>query len=127
MKPDGIRKIWQSGGAVLNGRLSIADSFGAEIMAAQGYDRPSICGTASSIVRRLSPCFGNGGIGRGADGSRPLARRGRRHEGARCRRLGNDVRSMAGAATTRVQAFRASPAGARQERPGSGETPNPSY
>lgn len=38
MKPNGMKKIWQDGGAVLNGWLSIANPFTAEILAAQGYD-----------------------------------------------------------------------------------------
>lgn len=42
MKPNGMKKIWKDGGAVLNGWLSIANPFTAEIMAAQGYDSVSI-------------------------------------------------------------------------------------
>ncbi|WP_192251718.1 HpcH/HpaI aldolase family protein [Mesorhizobium caraganae] len=38
MKPNNIRKIWNEGQCVLNGWLSIANSFSAEIMAEQGYD-----------------------------------------------------------------------------------------
>lgn len=38
MKPNNIKKIWSDGGCVLNGWLSIANSFSAEIMAEQGYD-----------------------------------------------------------------------------------------
>ena len=38
MKPNGIRKIWEEGGSVLNGWLSVANPFTAEIMAAQDYD-----------------------------------------------------------------------------------------
>ena len=41
MKPNRLRQIWAEGGCALNGWLSIANSFTAEIMAAQGYD--SIC------------------------------------------------------------------------------------
>lgn len=41
MKPNRIKQIWAEGGSVLNGWLSIASPFGAEIMAAQGYD--SLC------------------------------------------------------------------------------------
>ncbi len=33
-----LKTIWKDGGAVLNGWLSIGNSFSAEIMAAQGYD-----------------------------------------------------------------------------------------
>ncbi|MCP8896197.1 2,4-dihydroxyhept-2-ene-1,7-dioic acid aldolase [Shinella daejeonensis] len=42
MKPNGIRKIWEEGGSVLNGWLSVANPFTAEIMAAQGYDSVAI-------------------------------------------------------------------------------------
>lgn len=38
MKPNEIRKIWSEGRCVLNGWLSIANSFSPEIMAEQGYD-----------------------------------------------------------------------------------------
>ncbi|MBM7045673.1 HpcH/HpaI aldolase/citrate lyase family protein [Rhizobium lusitanum] len=38
MKPNDIRKIWEEGRCVLNGWLSIANAFSAEIMAEQGYD-----------------------------------------------------------------------------------------
>jgi 4-hydroxy-2-oxoheptanedioate aldolase len=38
MKPNDIRKIWGEGRCVLNGWLSIANAFSAEIMAEQGYD-----------------------------------------------------------------------------------------
>ncbi|WP_433850744.1 HpcH/HpaI aldolase family protein [Brucella pseudogrignonensis] len=38
MKPNEIRKIWSEGRCVLNGWLSIANGFSAEIMAEQGYD-----------------------------------------------------------------------------------------
>ncbi len=42
MKPNGVRRIWSEGGGVLNGWLSVANSFTAEIMAAQGYDSVTI-------------------------------------------------------------------------------------
>lgn len=38
MKANNIKKIWSEGGCVLNGWLSIANAFSAEIMAEQGYD-----------------------------------------------------------------------------------------
>ena len=38
MTPNGIKRIWEDGGAAINGWLSIASPFSAEIMAAQGYD-----------------------------------------------------------------------------------------
>lgn len=38
MKPNGMKRIWSNGAAVLNGWLSIANPFTAEIMASQGYD-----------------------------------------------------------------------------------------
>ncbi|WP_429817393.1 HpcH/HpaI aldolase family protein [Ensifer sp. B1-9] len=38
MKANNIKKIWADGGCVLNGWLSIANAFSAEIMAEQGYD-----------------------------------------------------------------------------------------
>ncbi|WP_413875610.1 HpcH/HpaI aldolase family protein [Albidovulum sp.] len=41
MRPNRIKQIWADGGSVLNGWCSIASPFGAEIMAAQGYD--SLC------------------------------------------------------------------------------------
>ena len=42
MKPNRIKKIWQNQQAVLNGWLSIPDSFSAEIMARQGWDSLTI-------------------------------------------------------------------------------------
>lgn len=42
MKPNGIRQVWSSGNAALNGWLSIANPFSAEIMAEQGYDALTI-------------------------------------------------------------------------------------
>lgn len=42
MKPNGMKAIWKDGGAVLNGWLSIASPFAAEIMAAQGYDSVTV-------------------------------------------------------------------------------------
>jgi 4-hydroxy-2-oxoheptanedioate aldolase len=41
MKPNHIKTLWSQGKPVLNGWLSIGNTFTAEIMAAQGYD--SIC------------------------------------------------------------------------------------
>ena len=38
MVPNGIRVNWAAGKPVINGWLSMASSFGAEIMAGQGYD-----------------------------------------------------------------------------------------
>jgi 4-hydroxy-2-oxoheptanedioate aldolase len=38
MRPNGIRTAWGEGRAVVNGWLSIASPFAAEVMAAQGYD-----------------------------------------------------------------------------------------
>lgn len=38
MTPNGIKKLWDDGKPALNGWLSIANPFSAEIMAAQGYD-----------------------------------------------------------------------------------------
>lgn len=38
MTPNGIRRLWSEGKPVINGWLSIASPFVAEIMAAQGYD-----------------------------------------------------------------------------------------
>jgi 4-hydroxy-2-oxoheptanedioate aldolase len=42
MIPNGIRKTWAAGKPVINGWLSIACPFTAEIMAAQGYDAVTI-------------------------------------------------------------------------------------
>lgn len=42
MKPNGIREKWASSKPVLNGWLSLACPFSAEIMAAQGYDSVTI-------------------------------------------------------------------------------------
>jgi 4-hydroxy-2-oxoheptanedioate aldolase len=42
MNPNGIRKKWVDGKAVINGWLSTSSPFVAEIMAAQGYDSLSI-------------------------------------------------------------------------------------
>ncbi|NTF16515.1 HpcH/HpaI aldolase family protein [Agrobacterium tumefaciens] len=42
MKPNNIKKIWSDGGCVLNGWLSIANAFSAEIMAEQDYDSVGI-------------------------------------------------------------------------------------
>jgi 4-hydroxy-2-oxoheptanedioate aldolase len=42
MKPNQIKALWAQGKPVLNGWLSIANSFTAEIMAAQGYDSLTI-------------------------------------------------------------------------------------
>lgn len=42
MKTNNIRQRWQDGNPVLNGWLSIASPFTAEIMAAQGYDALTI-------------------------------------------------------------------------------------
>ncbi|MBT9385269.1 2,4-dihydroxyhept-2-ene-1,7-dioic acid aldolase [Pseudooceanicola sp. CBS1P-1] len=42
MKKNKLRQIWAEGRPVLHGWLSIASPFGAEIMAAQGYDAISI-------------------------------------------------------------------------------------
>lgn len=38
MRENQLRKIWKSGGAVVNGWLAIANSFSAETMAHQGWD-----------------------------------------------------------------------------------------
>lgn len=38
MKPNNIKRIWAEGRCVLNGWLSVANAFTAEIMAEQGYD-----------------------------------------------------------------------------------------
>ncbi len=42
MRPNKIREIWQSGGAVVNGWLAIPNSFSAETMAHQGWDSLTI-------------------------------------------------------------------------------------
>jgi 4-hydroxy-2-oxoheptanedioate aldolase len=42
MIKNGIKRLWADGKPVLNGWLSIANSFSAEIMAAQGYDSVTI-------------------------------------------------------------------------------------
>ncbi len=42
MIKNGIKRLWADGKPVLNGWLSIANSFSAEIMAAQGYDSITI-------------------------------------------------------------------------------------
>lgn len=42
MTPNGIRQKWAEGKPVLNGWLSVANSFTAEIMSAQGYDAVTI-------------------------------------------------------------------------------------
>lgn len=42
MRPNRLREIWQSGGAVVNGWLAIANSFSAETMAHQGWDSLTI-------------------------------------------------------------------------------------
>ncbi len=42
MKANNIKKIWSAGHPVLNGWLSVANSFTAEIMAGQGYDAITI-------------------------------------------------------------------------------------
>jgi 4-hydroxy-2-oxoheptanedioate aldolase len=42
MRENRLRSIWRSGGAVLNGWLSIPDSFSAETMAHQGWDSLTI-------------------------------------------------------------------------------------
>jgi len=42
VKPNGMKTIWKAGGAVLNGWLSVASPFTAEIMAAQGYDSVTV-------------------------------------------------------------------------------------
>lgn len=42
MTPNGIRRLWAEGKPVLNGWLSIANPFTAEIMAGQGYDAMTI-------------------------------------------------------------------------------------
>jgi 4-hydroxy-2-oxoheptanedioate aldolase len=42
MKPNHIKTLWSQGKPVLNGWLSVANAFTAEIMAAQGYDAISI-------------------------------------------------------------------------------------
>lgn len=38
MKPNGVKALWEAGKPVINGWLSIANSFSAEIMAHQGWD-----------------------------------------------------------------------------------------
>jgi 4-hydroxy-2-oxoheptanedioate aldolase len=42
MRPNRIREIWKSGGAVVNGWLAIPNSFSAETMAHQGWDSLTI-------------------------------------------------------------------------------------
>ena len=42
MRPNRLREIWQSGGAVVNGWLAIPNSFSAETMAHQGWDSLTI-------------------------------------------------------------------------------------
>lgn len=42
MRPNKIREIWQTGGAVVNGWLAIPNSFSAETMAHQGWDSLTI-------------------------------------------------------------------------------------
>jgi len=42
MIKNGIKRLWANGKAVLNGWLSIANSFSAEIMSGQGYDSITI-------------------------------------------------------------------------------------
>ena len=42
MRPNPLKKIWASGGAVVNGWLAIANSFSAETMAHQGWDSLTI-------------------------------------------------------------------------------------
>ena len=42
MRPNKLREIWQSGGAVVNGWLAIGNSFSAETMAHQGWDSLTI-------------------------------------------------------------------------------------
>lgn len=42
MTPNGIKRLWAEGKPVINGWLSIASPFTAEIMAAQGYDSVTI-------------------------------------------------------------------------------------
>src|SRR5215207_5368432 len=42
MKPSRIKSLWAEGKPVLNGWLSIANAFSAEIMAEQGYDSITI-------------------------------------------------------------------------------------
>ena len=42
MRPNKLREIWQSGGAVVNGWLAIPNSFSAETMAHQGWDSLTI-------------------------------------------------------------------------------------
>lgn len=42
MVPNGVRKKWSDGKAVINGWLSTSPAFVAEIMAAQGHDSLTI-------------------------------------------------------------------------------------
>ncbi|RUX22552.1 2,4-dihydroxyhept-2-ene-1,7-dioic acid aldolase, partial [Mesorhizobium sp. M7A.F.Ca.US.011.01.1.1] len=42
MKPNNLHALWSDGRCVLNGWLSIANAFSAEIMAEQGYDSITI-------------------------------------------------------------------------------------
>lgn len=42
MKPNKLKQIWAAGGCALNGWLSIASPFSAEIMAEQGYDSVTV-------------------------------------------------------------------------------------
>ena len=42
MIPNALKTKWDAGQATLNGWLSIGDPFSAEIMAAQGFDSPTI-------------------------------------------------------------------------------------
>ncbi len=51
MIKNGVKKRWAEGKPVLNGWLSIANSFSAEIMAAQGYDSLTV-----DMQRCCRPC-----------------------------------------------------------------------
>ena len=42
MRPNNIRTIWQDGGAVINGWLSIPSGWTAEVMALQGFDSVTV-------------------------------------------------------------------------------------
>jgi 4-hydroxy-2-oxoheptanedioate aldolase len=42
MRPNGLRTLWQQGGAAVNGWLAIPNGFSAEVMAHQGWDSLTI-------------------------------------------------------------------------------------
>lgn len=61
MRPSRIKSLWAEGKPVLNGWLSIANAFSAEIMAEQGYDSITIdlqhgVVDYQAMVGMLRPC-----------------------------------------------------------------------